>query len=46
LYDVVKNSANAEETLMQFLKTTYEAAANTGNWNRTSLECDLSYLKE
>lgn len=45
LYDVVKNSANAEETLMQFLKTTYEAAANTGNWNRTSLECDLSYLK-
>ncbi|MEP6684293.1 MAG: DUF5996 family protein [Parafilimonas sp.] len=46
LYDVVRKSANPEETLMRFLNTTYEAAANTGNWNRTMLECDLSSFKQ
>lgn len=46
LYDVVRKSANPEEILMRFLNTTYEAAANTGNWNRTMLECDLSSFKQ
>jgi hypothetical protein len=46
LYDVVKNAADPEETLMHFLTTTYEAAANTGNWKRANLECDLSAFEE
>ena len=45
LYDDVRNASDPEETLMRFLTTTYEAAANTGNWNRKELECDFSYLK-
>jgi hypothetical protein len=46
LYDVVRTAANPEETLMKFLITTYEAAANTGNWNRAALECDLGSFKK
>ncbi len=42
LYDVVRTAADPEDTLMKFLTSTYEAAANTGNWNRINLECDLS----
>jgi len=42
LYDVIQRSDKPEEILMQFLQTTYEAAANTGNWDRKSLECDFS----
>ena len=45
-YNTVRESENPEETLMRFLQTTYEAAANTGNWDRAALECDLSYLKQ
>lgn len=45
LYDDVRNAPDPEETLMRFLTTTYEAAANTGNWNRKELECNFSYLK-
>jgi len=41
-YEVVQRSANPEQTLLDFMQSTYEAAANTGNWDRTSLECDLS----
>jgi hypothetical protein len=44
MYEVVQQSANPEETLKQFMQSTYEAAAKTGNWDR-SLECDLSWLK-
>ena len=42
LYEVVQKSDDPEEKLMQFLQSTYEAAANTGNWDRKSLECDFS----
>lgn len=41
-YDVVQQSANPEETLLAFLQSTYDAAANTGHWDRSALECDLS----
>ncbi len=41
-YSVVQQSADPEAALMAFLQTTYEAAANTGNWDRRALECDLS----
>ena len=42
LYDVVRNADDPEEMLQQFLNSTYQAAANTGNWNRAALECDLT----
>jgi hypothetical protein len=41
-YDVVQQSADPEETLLAFLQSTYEAAANTNHWDRRALECDLS----
>jgi hypothetical protein len=44
-YEVVQQSANPEEKLRQFLQSTYNAAAITGNWDK-GLECDLQGLKE
>ena len=37
-YEDVQQSANPEKTLLDFLQTTYEAAAKTSNWNRGDLE--------
>jgi len=37
-YDDVRLNDDPEKTLMDFLKSTYEAAAETGNWARESLE--------
>ena len=37
-YDVVRQSSNPDETLLEFLQSTYEAAANLGRWNRAELE--------
>ena len=37
-YDVVRNSTNPDEVLLTFLQTTYDAAADTGKWDRGSLE--------
>jgi hypothetical protein len=37
-YDVVRQSQFPDSTLLDFLQTTYEAAANLGKWDRTSLE--------
>ncbi|MEO1653645.1 MAG: DUF5996 family protein [Bacteroidota bacterium] len=39
-YDDLRQNANPEEVLYAFLQTTYDAAANTGNWDRTFLERD------
>lgn len=44
-YDLVQQSANPAEMLLQFLRSTYKAAAKTGNWS-SSLECDLTYLEK
>jgi hypothetical protein len=41
-YEAVRLSAIPEEALLQFMQTTYEAAANTAKWDREALECDLS----
>jgi hypothetical protein len=38
MYDDVRSADSPKETLMQFLQTTYEAAANLGKWDRKSLE--------
>lgn len=40
-YDAVRTAGEPEETLMEFLISTYEAAASAGNWDRAALECPL-----
>ena len=37
-YDAVAQSASPEETLLNFLQATYEAAADRGKWDRAALE--------
>lgn len=37
-YDSVRESASPDEVLLQFLQSTYEAAANCASWDRDSLE--------
>lgn len=37
-YDVVHAAESPDETLLDFLQTTYEAAANLANWDRNFLE--------
>ena len=37
-YDVVRRADQPEEVLLDFLQSTYEAAANLGKWDRNSLE--------
>lgn len=38
-YEAVRTSDDPDATLMAFLQSTYEAAANLGNWDRDALEC-------
>ena len=38
MYDDVRTSVDPKATLMEFLQSTYEAAADTGNWDRQALE--------
>jgi uncharacterized protein DUF5996 len=37
-YDIVRESDSPDDTLLQFLQTTYAAAANLAGWDRASLE--------
>jgi hypothetical protein len=37
-YEVVRSSAAPDATLLQFLQSTYEAAADLAHWNRQALE--------
>jgi hypothetical protein len=37
-YDEVRNAASPDSLLMEFLQSTYEAAANNGAWDREALE--------
>ncbi len=37
-YNAVRRADNPDEALLEFLQSTYEAAANRGNWDRTALE--------
>jgi hypothetical protein len=39
-YDVVRQAASPDNTLLDFLQTTYDAAANLAKWDRASLERD------
>lgn len=38
MYDDIRQSAEPEKLLMEFLQSTYEAGANLGNWPRAELE--------
>jgi hypothetical protein len=40
-YDAVRMAADPDNVLLQFLQTTYEAAANSAKWDRGALECAL-----
>jgi len=37
-YDIVRTADDPDATLLEFLQTTYEAAASTANWDRPALE--------
>jgi len=37
-YEVMRQSADPDATLLQFLQSTYEAAANSAHWDRAALE--------
>jgi len=37
-YDVVREATNPDATLLEFLQSTYEAAAGLARWDRAALE--------
>jgi hypothetical protein len=41
-YDAVRMGDDPDQTLMEFLVSTYEAAATLGHWDRVALECPFS----
>ena len=43
--DVQKSSAPAD-MLLEFLQSTYEAAAKLGNWDQGNLDCDFSHMEK
>jgi hypothetical protein len=40
-YDTVRTAAQPDQALLEFLQSTYEAAANAAKWDREALECAL-----
>jgi hypothetical protein len=38
-YDAVRSASDPDAALLAFLRTTYDAAANCGHWDRAVLEC-------
>jgi Family of unknown function (DUF5996) len=38
-YEAVRTAPDPERTLLEFLQSTYDAAADLGRWDRTMLEC-------
>lgn len=38
-YDAVRGAGDPDRTLFEFLQSTYDAAAETGGWDREALEC-------
>jgi hypothetical protein len=40
-YDAVRTAGEPDALLLKFLSSTYEAAAETGGWDRAALECEL-----
>jgi Family of unknown function (DUF5996) len=40
-YDAVRVAARPDQALLEFMQSTYEAAANAAKWDRAALECAL-----
>jgi hypothetical protein len=40
-YDAVRAAVDPERALLEFLQSTYEAAAELGKWDRPALECKI-----
>jgi hypothetical protein len=40
-YDAVRTAADPDRALLDFLQSTYEAAADRAGWDRAALECDI-----
>ena len=40
-YDAVRTADDPDQALLEFLQSTYEAAANAAKWDRDALECPL-----
>jgi hypothetical protein len=40
-YDAVRLADDPDRMLLEFLTSTYEAAATTANWDRSALECKM-----
>jgi hypothetical protein len=40
-YDAVRTASDPEATLLEFLQSTYDAAADRGKWDRNALDCAL-----
>jgi hypothetical protein len=40
-YDAVRTAVQPDQALLEFLQSTYEAAANCAEWDRDALECAL-----
>jgi hypothetical protein len=38
-YDAVRTAADPDSALLEFLQSTYEAAADAAKWDRNALEC-------
>jgi hypothetical protein len=45
-YDDVREASDPDAMLLEFLQSSYEAAAGTANWDRNALECTLGEPKE
>ena len=43
-YEAVRTAADPEATLLDFLQSTYEAAARSAGWDRAALECPRGRL--
>lgn len=39
-YDAVRTAGDPDQALLEFLQSTYDAAANAGKWDRDALECE------
>jgi hypothetical protein len=38
-YDAVRTAAAPDDVLLDFMRSTYEAAAKSAQWDRAALEC-------
>jgi len=43
-YDAVRSAVDPDAALMDFLQSTYEAAAELGKWDRRNLECGVGVV--